>query len=367
MKIKTVILPSILILFLLPGTMLSQLPLKVIENPKPNLKEKNYTPLEKVGEIIDEVAKDEFLFLPSTATMDRENSLFIYDMLQAKVLKFDSSLKFVKSFGGVGRGPGEFMGKGKAYSVFLNVTRDGKLLAHDMMARKVSVFDTDGKFIKHIINTESPGPSFFKPFIDSDGNLFHHAFKDDRVVVFNDKGETIFSIMHREKKKEILFNEARVMEGSEDFFKKMPFCYDAEELKIKITADGWLLLYFDMSATMHVVNLKDKKSAKTFRIWPEDAIRIKSPMAKKMKIGYFPLFMDIFLDRDRPDAFYLDFGLNEDSSRHYIYKMNRDGGLIEVLYVPKKKRSYLRFLLKQNNLFFARIGEKIIIYKEKKK
>lgn len=367
MKIKNVILLLVFILFLFPGVALSQLAFKVIKDPKPNLKEKNYTQLIKVGEIIDEIAKDEFLFLPSSVTMDNENNLFIYDLLQAKVLKFDSSLEFIKSFGGLGRGPGEFAGKGRGYEVFLNVTRDDRLLAHDMMARKISVFDTDGKFIKHILNTESRGPSFLKPFIDIDGHLVHQAFKDDRVDVFNDKGETLYSIMHRGKKKEILFIEDRVSKGAEEFFKKMPFFYYGDELKMRITADGRLLLYFDYSATMHVVNLKDKKRTKTFRIWPEKAIRIRRPMVEKNKIGYHSLFGELFLDRDQDDTFYLDFGLNEDNSRHYIYKMNLGGDLIEVLYISKEERSYLKFLLKQNNLFLARLGEKIIIYKEEKK
>lgn len=357
----------ILIFFILSGTVRSQLPLKVIKDPKPNLIEKKYTLLEKVGEIIDEVAKDEFLFLPFSAAMDREGSLFIYDMLQAKVLKFDSSLKFVKSFGGEGGGPGEFRGKGRSYAVFLNVTRDGKLLAHDIVARKVSVFDTFGTFIKHIPNTELRGPSFLKPFLDNDGYLVHQYFKDGRVVVYNDKGKTLLSITHKEKKKEILFIEEQVSKGAEEIYKRMPFFYNGDELRIRITGDGRLLLYFEMSATLHVVNLKDKKRAKTFRIWPEKAIRFKRPVVEKMVVGYSPLFSNLFLDGDHNDIFYLDFGLNEDGSRHYIYKMNLDGGLIEVLYIPQKKGSHPHFLVKQNNLFFAKMGEKITIYKEKQK
>lgn len=354
-------------LFLLPGFVLSELPLKVIKNPKPNMIEKRAVLLEKVGEIGDEVAKDEFLFLPFSVTMDRQKNLFIYDMLQAKILKFDSSLKFIKSFGGVGGGPGEFQGKGRSYAVYINVAQDGKLYAHDMVARKVSVFDTGGKFITHILNKELIGPSFFKPIIDTNGSLVHQCFKDDRVTVYNDKGETLYSIMHKEKEKEILFIEEKVAKGADVFWDKTPFHYNGDELKMSITADWKLVLYFDLSATLHVVNLKDKKVMKTFRIWPEKAIEMKKTSAQRKESGYSPLFRDLFPDGDQNNFFYLDFGLTNDRSRHCIYKLSLDGELAEVFCIPGKKGTHCRFLLKQNNLFFTVESEQIIIYKEKEK
>ena len=159
-----------------------------------------------------------------------------------------------------------------------------------MIARKVSIFDTNGKFIKHILNKETIGPSFFKPCIDTDGNLVHQCFKEDRVSVYNDKGETLYSILHKEKEKEILFIEEKVAKGAGAFWEKLPFNYSGDELKMWTTTDWRLLLYFELSATMHVVNLKDKKKVTMFRIWPENAIRMRKAKVEELESGYIPLF-----------------------------------------------------------------------------
>jgi hypothetical protein len=191
-------------------------------------------------------------------------------------------------------------------------------------------------------------------------------------VIFNDKSESFFSIPHKEKKKEILFKDVKVLpgpyQGLEKQWFKGPFYYDGYELQMRLTSKSTLLLYFSLSATIYVVDLKDIKSAKKFRVWPEEAINLKKKDLEKMEYGYSYLFGKIFIDRDKDDIFYLDFGKNKNKSIHCIYKMNLDGNLIGVLYIPIDELSgNPRFLLKQNNLFFAREDEKISIYKEVKK
>ncbi|MCU0286534.1 MAG: 6-bladed beta-propeller [Acidobacteria bacterium] len=106
--------------------------------------------MKKIHEIKNEVGKDEYLFIPYSLTMDKNNNLFIYDKGQAKILVFDSSFKFIKSFGMVGNGPGEFSGSGKAFGIPIQIGSDGNLYAHDHTAKKVLVFKTDGKFSRQI-------------------------------------------------------------------------------------------------------------------------------------------------------------------------------------------------------------------------
>jgi hypothetical protein len=345
----------------------------VIKNPKPNLIEKNYVQLKKVGEIRDEVGKDEFLFLPASITMDRENNLYVYDLMQAKILKFDESLKFIKSFGRTGEGPGEFSGTGRGNFVFINIGLDGKLYAHDIRVLKVLVFNPDGRFIrqyrcKHIAR-------FDKPIVDVEGNIILQDFIEDRQVIFNERDTVLFSLPQKEKKKEYLFKSMIPI-----FFKssahlkgkvvarKLPFFYDLSELKMRMTFGSTLILYFPRSSTLYLV--KDKKQIKKMRIWPKEAIEyVKEETDTSMhKDLYRTLFSSIYLDGDQNNIFYLDFGKNKNKGIYCLYKMNLKGELMNVFYVPCTDNTlYNSFLLKQNHLFFAKQGEKITIYKEDKK
>lgn len=339
----------------------------VIENPKPNLKEKNFVALEKVDEITDEVAKDVFLFSPFSMTMDDRNNLYVYDLMQAKILQFDRFFKYVRSFGGVGAGPGEFIGKGKRHPVYINLGLDKKLYAHDWMARKVSIFDTEGKFIKHITMMMGGDTPFSKPVVDSQGNLLLQDFKVDRLVFSTLKGETLFSIDHKEKKKQILFAEEKMSDDFAKMLNRLPFKYNWDELQMTLTRNSTLLVFFPLSATVQVINLKDKKPVKKFNVWPEEAIKFRKSQVLKFKSGYRHLFQAIFMDGDQDNIFYLDFTFNEDDRRHFVYKLNLDGELLEVLHFLEKEKTYTDVMVKQNNLFVTRCEDKIVIYKEVKK
>lgn len=371
MRHKNVTILFTFVLLFIINAAASDLPLKVIPAPEPNLKEKNFIRLEKVGEIGDEVAKDEFLFSPYSVTMDMENNLFIYDRMQAKILKFDPSFKFVKAFGGVGQGPSEFSGSGKHFGVSINVGQDGRLLAYDHMAYKVSVFNGDGKFIKHIKVPPSLALGFREPLVDKDGNLILQEFRKDRLVVFNQKGVTLFSIMNKEQKKEYLFRKPKVYYGGNREFTasiEEPFSYDAPELRMKITSDSMLILYFACSAALYVKDLNGKKETRKFRIWPEEALKLRKEDNDRKDFGYALLFGRIFLDKDQNDIFYLNFGKNKSRGSHCVYRMNLEGKLLAVLYTPiKGSNVYPRFVLKQDNLFFAIEDEKVVIYQEVKK
>lgn len=357
------------VLLFITGSVFAEFKYEVIKDPKPNLKEKNFVALEKVDEITDEVAKDVFLFYPHSATMDDRNNLYVYDLMQAKILQFDRYFKFIRSFGGVGAGPGEFIGKGKMYPVFINVGLDKKLYAHDWMARKVSIFDTEGKFIKHITMMMIGDTPFSKPVVDIQGNLLLQEFKGDRLVFSTLKGETLLSSDHKEKKKQILFAEEKIPDDFAKMLNRLPFNYNWDELQMTLTRNSALIVYFPLSATVQVINLKDKKLVKKFNVWPEEAIKCRKPQVLKItkKNGYSRLFPSIFLDGDQDNIFYVDFIFNEDDRRHYVYKLNLDGELLEVLHFLEKEKTYTDVMVKQNNLFVARCQDKIIIYKEVKK
>jgi hypothetical protein len=219
---STVFLLTLSVLFTASLSVFPQSHVKVIKDPTPNLSEKNFKLLKKIWEIKDEVGKDHFLFMPYSLAMDKNNNLYIYDRGQAKILVFDASFKFIKAFGSVGAGPGEFLGSGKMYGVRLQIGPDGKLYAHDKSAYKVLVFSTDGKFLRQIKIDPSLGFNFMDPTADKSGKLVFQEFRDDRLVIFNEKGEILFSMLNKEKEKEYLFAENKVFlrPGQEKFVSK---------------------------------------------------------------------------------------------------------------------------------------------------
>lgn len=366
----TVFLLTLSVLFTASLPVFPQSYVKVIKDPTPNLSEKNFKLLKKVREIKDEVGKDEYLFLPYSLTMDKNNNLFIYDRGQAKILVFDASFKFIKSFGTVGAGPGEFSGSGKSFGVRIQIGPDGKLYAYDYNVNKVLVFNTDGKFIRQIKIDPSLGFNFKDPTADKSGNLVFHKFRDDRLVIFSEKGEILFSLLNKEKEKEYLFAENKIFlrPGQKDNIpKNEPFSYDGSELQMKITPNSKLFLYFTTAATLYIVDSNDRKNAKKFRIWPEEAIKLRKADFEKNEPGYSLLFSPIIPDGDQSDLFYLDFGKNKDRKSVCIYRLNLEGNLTGVLYIPITEGAATpMILLKQNNFFFAREEEKVVVYQEAK-
>jgi hypothetical protein len=326
--------------------------------------EKDFRELIKVGEIGDELGTDEFLFNPFSITMDAQNNLFIYDIMQAKILKLNDSFKFVKSWGRVGEGPGEFSGTGLGRGVYLNVGLDGKLYAHDLSILKVLVFTTDGKFLRQLILRKTA--RFDNPLADIQGSIIQQDFRKDRLVIFNEKNKKLFSILNPKKKKDYLFGEPKIAYGhGPAVMRPRPLQYGMDELSMRMTLDGKLLLHFKCSSKLYVV--KDGKKLLEKYLWPREAVKRIKERRKRNEYGYSDLLGGLFTDNDHQDFFYLHFGGYEEKKINCFYKFNLDGELISVLYMDySKPNNSARLLFKQNNLFFGKHGEQLYIYKEAK-
>ena len=132
--------------------------------------------------------------------------------------------------------------------------------------------------------------------------------------------------------------------------------------------DEKLLVFFPDSSTLYVKDLTGRKPTRKFRIWPEQALKLLKAHYEKDKIGNCTLFLGIIIDRDHSGIIYLPSWENKNIGGLSIYKMNLDGQLVGVLYIPFMDRGlYPRLLLKQNNIFVYREDEKIIFYREVKK
>lgn len=348
------------------SSMVAESHYKVIKKAVPTMKEKNFVQLEKVGEIVDEVATDVFLFLPFSMVMDDQNFLYVYDSMQARILIFDSSFNYVSSLGNVGTGPGEFRKSGRNSEVYLHFGLDGRLYANDKNAYKILVFDTEKKkYIKDIRYDPRYHSSYFlgELPVDSRGDLILQHFRDNKLVVFNGKDKVLYTLPHKEQKKEILFFDKKFRPSRFGTVPpKFPFYYMGGELLLRYTQKSTLVVYFPLSATLITVPA-DGKPKKT-RIWVDRAITDLHAAWQDLKdgYGYSTLFENVFLDGDNSDFIY--FSSSGTWTMAHFYKINLNGELVAVMMAARTKKDRPRFLLKKNNRFFAIVNEKIVIYKE---
>jgi sugar lactone lactonase YvrE len=98
----------------------------------------------------DEATQSHHLNEPNEVAIGRNGDVFVVQghtpgKGDPRVLKFDASGKFIKSWGGLGTEPGKF-------NVAHGVTFDakGQLWVADRENERIQIFDTDGKFIREI-------------------------------------------------------------------------------------------------------------------------------------------------------------------------------------------------------------------------
>lgn len=131
----------------------------------------NANSLEKVGEIKEgfSSSEDNFFIKITGICTDFEGNLYTIDSSRNKIFKFDSKGIFVKSFGRSGQGPGEFLGNPQSCHLSLSFGNDGKIYVVDPCNRRLSIFLTNGKYLRHfpINNT-----LYDSPAINSMGDIY---------------------------------------------------------------------------------------------------------------------------------------------------------------------------------------------------
>lgn len=85
--------------------------------------------------------EDTTLYAPVSVKTDADNNIYILDMKACSVKKFDKDGNFLRSYGGKGRGPGEFISPSR-FDVLLN----GKIIVLDSNLGKYEVFGEDTNY-----------------------------------------------------------------------------------------------------------------------------------------------------------------------------------------------------------------------------
>ncbi len=115
--------------------------IKVIQNKKSVWGNNPQIKLELTGTLGDlDNTNDNYMFyLPEGIAGDPEGNLYVLDTGNFRVQKFDKNLKYLKTFGRQGQGPGEFV---NPRSVDFS---DNKLYVNDWRNRRIEIFDPEGK------------------------------------------------------------------------------------------------------------------------------------------------------------------------------------------------------------------------------
>ncbi|HQO08886.1 MAG TPA: 6-bladed beta-propeller [Clostridiales bacterium] len=99
--------------------------------------------LKEVGfiDMENETDSNRYISLIFNFDIDDDDNLYIMDMAKRGIHKYDENCSFVKAFGRMGNGPGEF-----EYPGTINVRGDS-IFVPDMSTLQIIKYDTDGNFI----------------------------------------------------------------------------------------------------------------------------------------------------------------------------------------------------------------------------
>lgn len=332
--------------------------LKVIENPQPNLVEKKYIQLKKVRTLNPDLGNGVYLFKPFSLTTDGD-AIYIYDNLQAKIIKLDKDLNFVKAYGQRGIGPGEFSGTGKAYPVFIKFGRDGLLYAHDVRAMKIIVLDKDLKYINDVLRVPFAKGA---PIVDGKGKKYFIDIKQDTKLEIVDETKSRVLYFPQSTKYFTFILDKPYIKAP---VSAVPY-FMKQHVSLDITTDSSLLMYFHSYSALVV--LKNGKANPAKALWPKDAFKSYrkdlEELRNRNKNLFRHLFIKLLMDEDVGDIFYLHYGKNRGKKMNAIYKFNIYGELLNVYYVATGSSEFFsRFELKVHDLFFAVEDTDLTLYK----
>lgn len=150
------------------------------------------------------------LFQPRSFIVDKNENIYITDYQDQSIKVFDPKGEYIHTIGRKGEGPGEF-----SFIGYLTFLPDGRLMVMDLEARRISLFDSDGKYIEGYHWAERPGGLIYAT--DSTCLLTVYTFErnkslEDRklfVKEFDFKGNEINSFGEFKIEESKIYSERR--------------------------------------------------------------------------------------------------------------------------------------------------------------
>ncbi|HXK49026.1 MAG TPA: 6-bladed beta-propeller [Clostridiales bacterium] len=101
--------------------------------------------LKEVGfiDMENETDSNRYISMIANIDIDIEGNLYIMDIMKRRIHKYDKNCNFVKTFGRMGNGPGEF-----EYPGTINVRKDS-IFIPNLTTLQIIKYDTDGNFLEN--------------------------------------------------------------------------------------------------------------------------------------------------------------------------------------------------------------------------
>ena len=324
--------------------------IRTITKPEPTHDESTVPlrKLVKVAEITSNLEDEFFLVRPWFIRADSRGNFYVFDIKVRKFFKYDKDFKLVRVFGQEGQGPGEYVPG--STPIHFDIAEDDTLNVVDYQGYKFMNLDGEGKPIDEFrIYNVSVLPS--NPAFDALGNYF--ACNPERNGI---------SLLSRQGK--ILHTFLSVKDYDLSLFRKIPprmysewVSVDPISTKVHQLPGNRVAVYLMPTSTLYL--WRDRKIEKRLRVWPREELnhfrQSLSSNNPRLKNAVTYLYMDIFLDQDSQEHFFL-----QPPGYRPIVKLNLDGNMINRLKFPGK----FFFHCKRNNLFYATREDRVIVFKE---
>lgn len=330
----------------------------IIKNPKFTHIEKEKSRLVKVGTIAPGSNEKYFIGFPSSFSLDEDNNLYVYDIFNSSILKFDKNFRFIKTIGSKGNKEGQF--SKASTNIYINTGKDGNLYASDPRGKKIISFTGSGKYINEY---KVFHPQLAKPVVDQKGNYYMPSINGGLIDVYD-----------RNMKLRTVFLDDKVL-NSFLFFDTTPSLYRVNvfplftNLERCVISNGRLAIYIYNSSKLYVI--KNNKILLEKYLWPKNALALYKAKVlyyrqKENPFAYRNLFISFIIDQDNDSFFYLQFGKDEEKNLNLLYKFDFAGNLVKVLCYKIENNTQHIFKLKKANKFIAVDSNKNInIFKEK--
>jgi len=122
---------------------------------------------------------------PKAIAIDASGNLYICDMGNHRIVKYDSTLGYIMQIGRAGQGPGEFQ-----YPVDVKIGKNGDIFVLDAGNNRIQVLDSTGKYLRSFPSTTVLAMELM---LDSKNNVYLMSPRDSKslVTVFSPVGEKI--------------------------------------------------------------------------------------------------------------------------------------------------------------------------------
>lgn len=310
----------------------------LIDNPKPTHYEKNFVPIELIKEIPLDFSEDNFFARPTELKVDRKGNIFVYDDILNKILIFDPNFNFVRSFGQVGVGPGDWSRFDTGIKHIL-IGKDGNLYVSDPNLKKILIFNNKGQFLKDFRLQINSILDFF-PVMDERGTYYINSISGGAVDILdkNFKNKTTL-LSHDDYMKFIIHLPISTSKFKTKYTSKgknyMSITSDSMNTFYDLLPNNGLFIYLANSSSFYI--FKNGKIIKSFNILPAETLeyyrerieRLKKKL--KSKSFYSAMIQYMFLDKDSENFFYfVGHAPSTKIKKTYIYQMDFNGQLKTV-------------------------------------